>query len=59
MLILSVLGIITYYIMWSFYIIDHNKFKGCEILRCRGLPILCQTNVFEVGLLQCPVDHET
>ena len=33
--------------------------KGCEILKCHGLPVLCRTHLLEVGSIQNPVDHKT
>ena len=46
--------------MWALLHNKLYKIKGCEILMCHGFLVLSYThNLFEVDLMQNPIDHET
>lgn len=51
--------IITILFIWALLHKKYNKSKGCEMLKCHGLPNLCSTHHFKMGLTQIPIDHGT
>ena len=49
---------ITILFMWA---LEHNKSQviRVEIFKCHGLLVLCKTHLFEMSLMQIPLDHRT